>query len=148
MARSGQPRLIRVDQIAILLLCVYRTLALCSRQRTLTAMNTASTLRAVYRPALRQQSPICDFLLPSFTHSQSRKQYASVTTSSASPKTEPAPETLNSRSTAKRRGPLSKEQQRFLDSAVYLFISARPRLKSLTCFPSSASTKQANSPQP
>ena len=39
-------------------------------------------------------------------------------TSAESPKSEPAPEALKSETTAKRRRPLTKEQQQFLDSAV------------------------------
>jgi len=81
----------------------------------------AAALRSVYRPALRLKSPICDFLLPSFASSPARRtQHASITTSSAPPSSEPTPESLNSPSGAKRRKPLSKEQQDFLDSAVSL----------------------------
>jgi ubiquinone biosynthesis monooxygenase Coq7 len=81
-------------------------------------MNAANTLRTLYRPALHHQTPILDFLLPSFTPPRFRNHYASITTSSASPKTEPTPETLDSQSTALRRRPLSAEQQQFLDSAL------------------------------
>jgi len=65
-----------------------------------------------------QSRPIYDFLLPIFAHSRTQRRHASITTSSASPKTEPSPEALNSQSTAKRRRPLSREQQKFLDSAL------------------------------
>lgn len=81
-------------------------------------MNTEVALRSVYRLSKAHRAPICDFLFPGFGHPQCRRRYASITTSSASPTTEPAPQALNSHVTAKRRRPLSKEQQQFLDSAL------------------------------
>ena len=70
------------------------------------------------RPASCHSYPVYDFLLPSFAHRLSRARCATITTSSAPPKTEPSTETLNSQNSAKRRRPLSQEQQRFLDSAL------------------------------
>lgn len=81
-------------------------------------MNAAKALRSLYRPTLHHQAPTLDFLLPSFINPISRHRYASITTSSASPETEPIAKSLDSPSTAKRRRPLSKEQKAFLDSAL------------------------------
>lgn len=81
------------------------------------AMSIASALRATYRPAFKT-TPICDFLLPSSAYSRSRRHYATVTASAASPESEPKPDSLASQSNTKRRRPLSKEQQQFLDSAL------------------------------
>ncbi|KAK4693148.1 3-demethoxyubiquinol 3-hydroxylase, partial [Lecanoromycetidae sp. Uapishka_2] len=78
-------------------------------------MNAAKALRSLYRQSLHHP-PILDFLLPSFTHS--RQSYAPITTSSAPPKTEPTTKSLDSNTTSKRRRPLSKEQRKFLDSAL------------------------------
>jgi len=81
-------------------------------------MKAAVALRSFYRATNCPRAPTCDFLLPNFAHPRCRRRYASITTSSASPETEPAPEALNSRTTAERRRPLSMEQQQFLDSAL------------------------------
>ena len=80
-------------------------------------MEIAKALRIVFRPALRR-TPVCDFLLPYSKHFCSQRRHASITTSSASPKSEPEPEALRTPSNAKRRRPLSKEQKAFLDSAL------------------------------
>ncbi|MCJ1454908.1 hypothetical protein MMC28_005261 [Mycoblastus sanguinarius] len=81
-------------------------------------MNAARTLQSLHKPLLRLQTPIYDFLLPSFAHTQSRINHASITTSSASPTSKSSPSTPTSDSTTKRRRPLSKAQQQFLDSAL------------------------------
>lgn len=81
-------------------------------------MNAAVALRSVFRPFDGHGAPICDFLLLSSAHPRCGRRYASITTSSASPRTDPAPESLESHATAERRRALSKEQQQFLDSAL------------------------------
>ena len=91
-------------------------------------MTPAKALRALSRP-FSPQTVFYDFLVPSLARVASR----TITTSSASPSTEPQPQSLNSTSSAKRRRPLSKEQQDFLDSAV-----SKPRFspRSTKCHPS------------
>ncbi|KAG7009131.1 hypothetical protein G7Y79_00003g009990 [Physcia stellaris] len=64
------------------------------------------------------QTPIFDFLLPSIHQRPLRIARASITTSSAPPSSEASPQALQSDTKAKRRRPLSREQQRFLDSAL------------------------------
>jgi len=79
---------------------------------------TTTTMRSVCRPAIKHQLPVLDFLAPSLVGYRQRPRHASITTSAASPASEPDPASLKSESTAKRRRPLSKEQKDFLDSAV------------------------------
>lgn len=80
--------------------------------------NTANALRSIYKPALRSNLPISEFLLPQLALTPTQIHHASITTSSAPPSTEPTPDSLNASSKAKRRRPLSKEQQKFLESAL------------------------------
>lgn len=81
-------------------------------------MSTATMRRISVRPTVFTQPPILDFLLPSFSRTRCRRQYAPITTSSASPETETTPRSLDSHPKTKRRRPLSVEQQKFLDSAL------------------------------
>ena len=81
-------------------------------------MKAALFSRSIFNQGLLRPSPILEFLLPSFTVNPSRIRYASITTSSASPNTEPSPSTIDRSSSAKRRKPLSKEQREFLDRAL------------------------------
>ncbi|CAF9941213.1 hypothetical protein IMSHALPRED_002474 [Imshaugia aleurites] len=78
-------------------------------------MRTAVTARLFFNQALHRPTPILEFLLPSFTVPQTRIHYASITTSSSSPNTEPSPSSLESPTSNKRRKPLSKTQRDFLD---------------------------------
>ena len=75
-------------------------------------MSPTITLRSVYR------TPILDFLAPRAYQTIFKTQYAAITTSSSPPSSEPKPKSLDSTSSTKRRRPLSREQQQFLDSAV------------------------------
>ena len=81
-------------------------------------MNTAIALRSVYKSALRPNLSVSDFLVPRLAFGLYRIHHAPITTSSAPPFTEPKSASLDSSSRAKRQRPLSKEQQRFLDSAL------------------------------
>ena len=81
-------------------------------------MNPALALKSLSRPSRHCQSPILDFLAPRLYQIPLRLQHAYITTSSSPPSSEPKPKSLDSKSTTKRRRPLSKEQQQFLDSAV------------------------------
>lgn len=65
--------------------------------------------------AVRQGSRLCSALVAAATGHCAR-----ITTSSASPETEPKPATLDAASHGKRRRPLTAEQRKFLDSAVRL----------------------------
>ncbi|KAM0795232.1 ubiquinone biosynthesis protein Coq7 [Usnea florida] len=81
-------------------------------------MKAAVVARSIFRQAPHRPSPILEFLLPSFTVGATRYGSAPITTSSASPDTEPTPSSLKSSSSEKRRKPLSKSQQEFLDRAL------------------------------
>ncbi|MCJ1273948.1 hypothetical protein MMC21_001741 [Puttea exsequens] len=81
-------------------------------------MSLGNALRNVYRPSLYENTPVLDFLLPSFAQFQPQRRYVSIITSSEPSKSESSPEVLKAESSAKRRKPLSEEQKRFLDSAL------------------------------
>lgn len=87
-------------------------------------MTLVMTLQPASRPILHRQAqiPIFDFLLPSIHQRPLRIARASITTSSASPSSEASPQALQSETKTKRRRPLSREQQQFLDSAVSRFL--------------------------
>ncbi|CAD6591893.1 MAG: hypothetical protein ASARMPRED_005805 [Alectoria sarmentosa] len=74
--------------------------------------------RSFLSQALHRPTPVLEFLLPTFTVYRSRVRYASITTSSASPNSEPSPSSLDRPSSAKRRKPLSEKQRDFLDCAL------------------------------
>ncbi|KAI9797163.1 MAG: hypothetical protein M1835_001836 [Candelina submexicana] len=81
-----------------------------------------SATRALRRTALRAPGqtrfPVLDFLAPSLISFGSRAQTVSITTSASSPATEAEPDVIKSGTSAKRRRPLTTEQQKFLDSAL------------------------------
>ncbi|KAL6721367.1 ubiquinone biosynthesis monooxygenase Coq7 [Lecanora helva] len=80
-------------------------------------MDAAKALRVVFGPAFRP-SPIYDFLLPKSIHPRSQRRYASIAPQPESPKSEELPRALHTGPTAKRRRPISKEQEQFLESAL------------------------------
>ncbi|KAI9719055.1 MAG: hypothetical protein M1812_003685 [Candelaria pacifica] len=79
---------------------------------------TTALRKAALRPARQSRLPVFDFLAPSLINLKPLIQNASITTSSSPPATEAEPEAIKSGSKAKRRRPLTAEQQRFLDSAL------------------------------
>lgn len=91
-------------------------------------MSISAALHRTYLPTLRAQTPISDFLLPGFFNHCQLLRYASTATFIPPSSTAPVPESHHK---AKRRVPLSNEQQRFLDSAV----SAPPPPKAALTLP-------------
>lgn len=77
-------------------------------------MNTAAALRSTYRSTFRRQIPISSCLF----NPHQPVRHVSTGTTSAPPSAEPTPARLDHPTKAKRRTPLSEEQQRFLDSAL------------------------------
>jgi ubiquinone biosynthesis monooxygenase Coq7 len=77
--------------------------------------SAAACVRALSNSTPRAQH-VFDFLLPSFSPQQHCRRR--ITTSSTNPSTEPEPDSLKKTNKTKRRMPLSKEQQEFLDSAL------------------------------
>ena len=92
--------------------------------------------------------PLLECLAPRIYQTPFKTHRVPITTSSSPPSSEPKPESLKSTSSAKRRRPLSQEQQHFLDSAVSIlnvYIRASPQLLNPS---SSVSTKPVNSLPP
>lgn len=112
-------------------------------------MTIAAALHRTYLQPLRAQIPIGGFLLPGFFNHCQPLHHASTATFIPPSSTTSVPESHHK---AKRRAKLSKEQQKFLDSAVSRPFPRPPpgRFNFIQLFnlSSSASTKPANSPQP
>ncbi|MCJ1311874.1 hypothetical protein MMC25_005547 [Agyrium rufum] len=83
-------------------------------------MSIRPVIAGFRRPYTSMSFPILDFLAPCLAQAQRTvpSRCRPITTSSASPETEPKPNTLKEPTASKRRKPLSAEQRAFLDSAL------------------------------